>query len=122
MTFRRFGVWLAVAGLPGTGHGASPSIERGSQIYDICGTCHGPRAEGNESLSAPPLAGQQASYLLRQLQHFRSGVRQGTGDVQAREMLGILNTVSKIEDWQAVIAYVETDLPQPNRACKQVRW
>lgn len=47
----------------------------GPQLYATCAACHGARAEGNPALNAPALAGQQADYLQRQLQNFRSGLR-----------------------------------------------
>jgi len=47
----------------------------GQQIYATCAACHGTRAEGNPSLGAPALAGQQPAYLQRQLLNFRTGLR-----------------------------------------------
>jgi cytochrome c oxidase subunit II len=92
--------------------GQSPNIERGERIYDICGACHGTRGQGDQTLKAPPLAGQQPSYLLRQLRNFHSGVRGDKTDAQAREMQEILKTVPSESDWQAVIDFVMT-LPLP---------
>lgn len=43
--------------------------------YATCVACHGADGAGNAALNAPALAGQQAAYLERQLQHFKSGVR-----------------------------------------------
>lgn len=47
----------------------------GQQIYATCAACHGARAEGNPGLGAPALAGQQVTYLQRQLLNFRTGLR-----------------------------------------------
>jgi cytochrome c553 len=47
----------------------------GQQIYATCAACHGALAEGNPSLGAPALAGQQLAYLQRQLLNFRAGLR-----------------------------------------------
>lgn len=44
-------------------------------LYQTCATCHGANAEGNPALHAPAIAGQTASYLVRQLNHFRTGIR-----------------------------------------------
>ncbi len=52
--------------------------------YTPCIACHGQQGEGNSALQAPALAGQDAAYLERQLQHFKSGLR-GTG---AQDTLG----------------------------------
>lgn len=89
-----------------------PNTERGERIYDICGACHGARGQGDQSLAAPPLAGQQPSYLLRQLRNFRSGVRGDKTDTQAQQMQQILKTISIESDWQSVIDFVAT-LPLP---------
>jgi cytochrome c oxidase subunit II len=99
--------WAAGMALPGGG-GGSPNVEHGERIYDICGACHGARGEGIQSLGAPPLAGQQASYLLRQLKDFQSGSRGGARDTQGQEMRQILTTIKTESDWQSVISYVKT--------------
>lgn len=41
----------------------------------FCNACHGERGEGNITLGAPRLAGQQASYLAQQLRNLKSGKR-----------------------------------------------
>ena len=86
----------------------SALIERGQQVYVICGACHGARALGEPRLAAPSLVGQQKAYLLRQLRNFRSGVRGGKGDDQASQMQQILATVSSEADWTAAITYVRS--------------
>jgi len=43
--------------------------------YLACAGCHGARGEGNAAVHAPPLAGQSAEYLARQLTKFRNGQR-----------------------------------------------
>ncbi|MDP5052666.1 MAG: c-type cytochrome, partial [Congregibacter sp.] len=50
-------------------------IEAGKTLYKACATCHGISGEGNEELQAPALAYQDGAYLLRQLTHFRDGIR-----------------------------------------------
>lgn len=40
-----------------------------------CAACHGDRGQGNSTLGAPRLAGQQAAYLAQQLRNFRDGRR-----------------------------------------------
>jgi cytochrome c553 len=57
---------------------------------------------------APPLAGQQSAYLLRQLENFHLGRRGDKADAQAQEMQQILTTVADAADWQSVIAYIAT--------------
>ena len=63
-------VYLCVAAATTTASAASPQ-----QLYAACAACHGARGEGNPGLNAPAIAGQHASYLKRQLENFRSGVR-----------------------------------------------
>jgi cytochrome c553 len=54
---------------------APPDLAHAKQIVDtVCGACHG--VDGNSAASANPnLAGQGATYITRQLQQFKSGVR-----------------------------------------------
>ena len=85
---------------------------RGPALYEICGACHGPTAGGLESLAAPPLAGREAWYLLRQLRNFSSGARGGKADPEAEEMRQILAVVPTESDWQAVLDTVRTS-PRP---------
>jgi cytochrome c553 len=105
--FPRCGALLA-AMLPAVSMGQFSDVDRGRQTYVICGACHGPLALGEQRLGAPSLVGQREAYLLRQLQNFRSGVRGGKSDDQARQMQLILETVSNESDWRAVIAFVRS--------------
>ena len=47
----------------------------GAKQYVTCASCHGNKGEGNPTLNAPAIAGQDAAYLTRQLQNFRTGRR-----------------------------------------------
>jgi len=47
----------------------------GARLFAPCVACHGRQGEGNASLNAPAIAGQDAAYLERQLQNFRSARR-----------------------------------------------
>jgi cytochrome c553 len=42
-----------------------------------CAACHGGEGAGNVGMLAPPIAGQDAAYLIRQLQQFRNKQRGG---------------------------------------------
>ncbi len=44
----------------------------GEQLYSQCIACHGDKGQGNASLNAPAIAGQDAVYIERQLQNFRN--------------------------------------------------
>jgi len=43
----------------------------GAKLFAPCAACHGSQGEGNTTLNAPAIAGQDAAYLERQLQNFR---------------------------------------------------
>jgi len=47
----------------------------GANLFAPCIACHGSKGEGNPTLNAPAIAGQDAAYLERQLRNFRSDVR-----------------------------------------------
>lgn len=49
----------------------------GAKLFAPCVSCHGNKGEGNATLNAPAIAGQDAAYLERQLRNFRSD-RRGT--------------------------------------------
>jgi cytochrome c553 len=41
-------------------------------LFAPCAACHGARGEGNSTLNAPAIAGQDAVYIERQLRNFRN--------------------------------------------------
>lgn len=68
----------------GTGSAAAQegSPEEGQAKTTTCHGCHGPAGDGNAIVSTlywPSLAGQHASYIVRQLEAFRSGERTDVG-------------------------------------------
>lgn len=65
-----FGVLLLAATLLGHAEDAPPVTP-----LQTCAACHGEHGQGNALIGAPRLAGQQAEYLLLQLQGFKSGRR-----------------------------------------------
>ena len=100
-----------VASLPA--RTASPTLdgdaERGSGLYRTCGTCHGEQGQGNQAFNAPPLAGQNDWYLVRQLESYQAGLRGGApGDIwgaQMRASTAVLGEESAVRD---VVAYINT--------------
>ena len=57
-----------------------PAIAAGTgdakKLYkQICASCHGEKAKGNDVVDSPAIAGQSAEYLKRQLINFSSGKR-----------------------------------------------
>ena len=88
---------------------AKYDARNGNNLYQgKCGACHGGRAEGNEALAAPRLAGLDAAYLERQLRSFRSGVRGAhANDKAGRQMALMAATVTAERDVADVIGHVQ---------------
>ncbi len=94
---------------PPPGHGDDKAaIARGKEVYDKglpdrgippCATCHGPDAKGLADF--PRLAGQHASYVVKQLNYIQTLVR------AAPAMHGIVKDLAPAEI-QAVAAYVQS--------------
>ncbi len=62
-------------------------FEQGRELYQPCAACHGASGQGIALQQAPPLAGQDAAYLIRQLRAFRSRVRGGPHDDAAAQTM-----------------------------------
>ncbi len=84
----------------------------GRALYQACASCHGQNAEGNESLAAPALRGQNDWYLVTQLKNFRAGYRgshaQDTYGAQMRAMASVLQDDGAINDVVSYINSLET--------------
>lgn len=81
----------------------------GAASYAICAACHGPAGEGNPAQNAPKLAGQHDWYVVRQLQHFRSGIRgKGPGDLFGPQMAPMALTLPDEAAIANVAAYIAT--------------
>ena len=70
---------LSLVLLLGAGANALAAEAPSAEILAGCAGCHGVAGEGNQALGAPPLAGQDAAYLARQLHNFKDG-RRGYAD------------------------------------------
>lgn len=85
-------------------------IKKGKRIYEnICGSCHGQAAAGNEKLYAPNLSGLDDWYIKRQVEGFKNGLRgshpQDTYGAQMVPMMALLTSEEAIND---VIAYIRS--------------
>ena len=96
------------------GHALAAGEEK---LYAPCVACHGNRGQGNASLNAPALAGQDAAYLERQLRNFRSGIRgshkSDTFGAQMRATVATLpddSAVTKVAAWLAALPKTVTSL------------
>jgi cytochrome c oxidase subunit 2 len=80
----------------------------GQALFGTCTACHGAQGEGNETLNAPKLAGQQPWYLARQLHNFKSGVRGSMpGETIAAQMVPMAQLLDDkgVDD---VVAHIAT--------------
>lgn len=85
-------------------------VERGAELYEACTACHGADGRGSEELGAPDLIGQHDWYLVRQLEHFRDGLRGAhPEDVYGMQMRPfVLGTLMSDEDIVDVVAYIQS--------------
>lgn len=83
--------------------------ERGRELYGTCVACHGAAAEGNEAMQSPALAHQSDWYLVKQLIHFREGIRGAApGDRYGAQMRAMAGTLATDQDVRDVVAYINT--------------
>jgi cytochrome c oxidase subunit 2 len=94
-------------GVSATVHAADAAA--GKTAYAICLACHGPDGMGNVALNSPKIAGQEAWYLKRQLQAYKTGMR-GTapGDTYGMQMRPMAMTVADGAAMDNLIAYIQT--------------
>jgi cytochrome c oxidase subunit 2 len=87
--------------------GTEEITSSGKAAYMICSSCHGAEGEGNQSMNAPAIAGQEDWYLKRQIQKFKDGVR-GThaDDLYGMQMRPMAMTLQSDEQIDAVAEYI----------------
>ncbi|MBB3047232.1 cytochrome c oxidase subunit 2 [Litorivivens lipolytica] len=84
------------------------NVKKGADFYSmVCGSCHGPNAEGNELLDSPALAGVDDWYLARQFELFRKGIR-GADDKYGRQMVMMAPALPTEEDVHNVVSYIQS--------------
>jgi cytochrome c553 len=104
---------IASSALTATGS----ELAEGKKLFDqMCASCHGPTAQGSESLHAPPLAGQYADYVIRQVTHFKSGLRAGEPGTPANLMQTIASGIPDIQVVKPIAAYLEKLKPISTKA------
>lgn len=97
---------LPVTETPDTVEG---DVARGKQLYLTCVACHGPAAEGNVAMQSPALADQSDWYLVKQLIHFREGIRGAApGDSYGAQMRAMAGTLATDQDVRDVVAYINS--------------
>ncbi|MEM0954032.1 MAG: c-type cytochrome [Pseudomonadota bacterium] len=85
--------------------------------YGTCIACHGADGGGNAVLKAPALAGQDAAYLTRQLEHFKAGIRGSDArDIVGRQMQPMAAMLPTPEAAAEVSAYLSSLPPNTDAA------
>lgn len=98
--------WLAVAAL-------SVASARPPSEFEVCQSCHGLCAEGNEALGSPRLGPLGEAYIARQLTLFRRGARGAhPKDVRGTQMRAMAQLLTTDEAVIAVARYAAL-LPSP---------
>lgn len=82
----------------------------GKAIYESnCKNCHGGKGEGSLQLHAPALAGLEAWYVYRQVNHFRNGIRgYDAADTLSRQMSAMVKILKDTARVRNVAAYIES--------------
>lgn len=112
---------LGVCALAGTAAAcgaasAEPHVS-GAALYGSCVSCHGPRAEGNELIGAPRLAGLPAWYVSAQLTRFQTGLRgQHPDDTEGLRMRAMSKQMLSPAEVDAVAGYIGSLAPVTNPA------
>jgi cytochrome c len=104
------GIGLALAAAAGAPPAAGPAgALSGAELYQqrTCVACHGPDAKTPILPEYPKLAGQNAAYLLRQMQDIKSGAR---NNANTPAMKGVMHLVSDEElrvlaEWLATLPH-----------------
>lgn len=103
------GRYMATLNPPPAPETVSGDTERGKQLYTVCAACHGQDGRGQEELNTPSMIGQHDWYLVRQLEHFKSGLRgSGKGDTYGMQMVPIMQTLPDRQAILDVVAYINT--------------
>src|SRR5262245_35587986 len=91
-------------------------MQAGKTAYNLCATCHGATAGGNQAMNAPRLASQFDWYMKRQLIAFRDGMRGGAGDIYGAQMRPMAMALSNDTAIDNVLAYIGTLTAPPAQA------
>jgi cytochrome c oxidase subunit II len=84
-------------------------VEAGQRAYAVCAACHGARAEGNEQMAGPRLAGQSDWYLVRQMHNYRNGLRgYDPKDIFGNQMKPMAMTLPDDQAILDVVAYINS--------------
>jgi cytochrome c553 len=91
---------------------AQGDIDAGKTKSAVCAACHGPDGNSPSDLY-PKIAGQHSSYLVKQLQEFKSGERENA------IMLGMVTALSE-QDMEDLAAYYASQTSTPETVSEEV--
>jgi cytochrome c oxidase subunit 2 len=88
-------------------------VSRGKKLYSQCAACHGENAQGNKALSAPPLISLNDWYILKQLKHFKEGIRGQAAGYTNGNMMAVsvqnLPDEAAMTDLATYITHIKTE-------------
>ncbi|WOT05287.1 c-type cytochrome [Shewanella youngdeokensis] len=91
---------------------AEGDVEAGKTKAIVCSACHG--VDGNSPIDMyPKLAGQQVTYLKKQLHDFRSAAKSGGKDGRADPVMGGMAMMLTDEDIVNISAFYSSQTKQP---------
>jgi len=85
-TIRELGVYYAVQEPERTQTQGEGDVNVGERISEACESCHGDQGNANKA-NMPTLAGQDATYFIKAMQHYKDGTRQHQKMFEAVEKL-----------------------------------
>ena len=87
----------------------SGDASAGQAAYAVCAACHGQKAEGNEQMGGPRLAGQDDWYLVRQIGNYQKGLRgYDPKDIFGNQMRPMSATLTSEKAIADVVAYINS--------------
>lgn len=94
-------------------YGAGSFAADGDKLFAQCIACHGNKGEGNATLNAPAIAGQDAAYIERQLRNFRNRRRGADqSDALGAQMQATATATLADDDAVAKVAGYVASLPK----------
>ncbi len=85
----------------------SGDTDNGAKLYvSRCGACHAGKGEGNDALYAPRLTGLRDSYIVRQVQNFRSGARGAHPDDEYGKQMAIMAKIVTDQELNDIVAFL----------------
>ncbi len=98
-----------IAGLEAPTHEARVAGDsaNGSKFYTSrCGACHGGKGEGNDALFAPRLTSLRDSYIVKQVQNFRSGARGAHADDKYGKQMAIMAKIVTDRELRDIVSFL----------------